>query len=62
MRLGKLTSKFLAEDGAVSTDWVVITAFVVGMAYAIGSLVGGLSQDYGDVVADTMSARGIVEY
>lgn len=40
MKLFKLLNTFKAdEDGAVTVDWVVLTAGIVGLAVVIGSTV-----------------------
>lgn len=46
-----------AEDGAVTVDWVVLTAALVGLGLAVISVVSGgmenLSNDIGQALADT---------
>ncbi|MCR8723658.1 hypothetical protein [Frigidibacter sp. ROC022] len=42
MKLFKFTKKFRdAEDGAVTVDWVVLTAAIVGLGLAVMSTVRG---------------------
>lgn len=45
------------EDGAVTVDWVVLTAALVGLGLAVISVVSGgmenLSNDIGQALADT---------
>lgn len=45
MKLFDLIKNFRAdEDGAVTVDWVVLTAAVVGLGFAVlGSVSGGLT-------------------
>lgn len=50
------------DDGAITTDWVVLTAFVVGMAIAIYLSLGNAAHDYGELIDATMSTRGIATY
>jgi Flp pilus assembly pilin Flp len=58
-----IIGKFLREEsGAVSTDWVVVCAFGVGMAIATGSLLGGISTDHSDRIEATMVERGVATY
>jgi hypothetical protein len=41
-----LTSEVLrAEDGAVTVDWVLLTALIVGMALGIASTITTAAQD-----------------
>lgn len=46
-----------AEDGAVTVDWVVLTAALVGLGLAVISVISGgmenLSNDIGQALADT---------
>ena len=56
MKLFKLTRKFRnEEDGAVTVDWVVLTAAVVGLGAAalvmIREQTGVLTQDIADYLA-----------
>ena len=42
-----------SEDGAVTTDFVVITAFVIAISVAVmSSIGGGLEDTTGDIAAD----------
>ncbi len=47
----------LAEDGAVTVDWVVLTAALVGLGLAVMAVVSGgvenLSNDIAQELADT---------
>ena len=47
----------LAEDGAVTVDWVVLTAAIVGLGLAVMAVVSGgvenLSTDIAQELADT---------
>ncbi|WP_172297518.1 hypothetical protein [Pseudoruegeria sp. HB172150] len=60
------TSKIKAflddESGAVTVDWVVLTAALIGLALAIMATIGGSAQDVADEIATTMTERGIPEY
>ncbi|MDJ0825893.1 MAG: hypothetical protein QNJ16_10360 [Rhodobacter sp.] len=63
MQLKNLTGPFLRdEDGAITVDWVVITAAVVGIALAVMITLGGATDDYSDTIASTMDARGVSSY
>ncbi|MEM6576959.1 MAG: hypothetical protein AAF678_00580 [Pseudomonadota bacterium] len=59
----KFLSKFKAsEDGAVTVDWVVLTAAVVGLGVAAITTVSGGANELGgavsDAVADTQVGTG----
>ena len=60
--LTRLAQFSKSEDGAVSVDWVVVTAAVVGLAIAIGSLVGGQAVDHSDRIESKMVDVGIKTY
>jgi len=47
------------EDGAVTVDWVVLTAAIVGLGIAVLTTVGGATDDYGGTVGDYMSSQGV---
>ena len=59
MKAFKLFKKFNAEeDGAVTVDWVVLTAAIVGLGIAVMASVRGgatdLAGDIGDNLTDTV--------
>lgn len=57
MKLFKLTKKFRdEEDGAVTVDWVVLTAAIVGLAVAIVALVEGGVTNLATDIASGLSA------
>ena len=47
------------EDGAVTVDWVVLTAAIVGLGIAILTTVGGATDDYADEIGQHLSDLGI---
>ena len=53
------------EDGAVTVDWVVLTAAVVGLGIAavttVNTSIGGLSADIGATVDGTSSKAGLTK-
>ncbi|WP_424969126.1 Flp family type IVb pilin [Dinoroseobacter sp. S76] len=51
MKLFKLAHRFRTEeDGAVTVDWVVLTAAIVGLGIAVyGVVSGGISNLSGDI-------------
>ena len=56
----KLFNAFLKdESGAVTVDWVVLTAAIVGLGIAIMTTVGGGTQDLADTVSTHLSGEGI---
>ncbi len=50
------------EDGAVTVDWVVLTAAIVGLGIAIMTTVGGATDDLGDVIGAELASQGIATY
>ena len=55
----RMSSFFRDEDGAVTVDWVVITAACVGIAIAVTTTVGTGTHDYGETMGDFMSTQGV---
>lgn len=56
-------ARFSADErGAVTVDWVVVTAAVVGLAIALAGTIGSESQDHADRIGTAMSTRGIATY
>ena len=47
------------EDGAVTVDWVVLTAAIVGLGIAILTTVGGATDDYAVTIGNHLSSLGI---
>ncbi|WP_368344295.1 Flp family type IVb pilin [Pelagovum sp. HNIBRBA483] len=45
------------EDGAVTVDWVVLTAAIVGLGIAVLSSVGAGTTALGDKISGELSAR-----
>jgi len=58
----RLTRFSSAQDGAVTVDWVVVTAGVVGLAIAIATSVGDAAQDQSKRAGDAMVEQGIKTY
>lgn len=50
------------EDGAVTVDWVVMTAAVIGIGIAWTTSVGGAADEHTTRIGDTMSSIGIKTY
>ncbi|WP_172296459.1 Flp family type IVb pilin [Pseudoruegeria sp. HB172150] len=60
MKLFTLIKRFdNDDDGAVTVDWVVLTAAIVGLGIAVLSTVGGATSDYADTIGSVMSEQGI---
>jgi Flp pilus assembly pilin Flp len=52
VNMTRFISKFRADEcGAVTVDWVVLTAGIVGLSIAILASVGGSTADSGDDIA-----------
>lgn len=47
------------EEGAITVDWVVITAGIVGLCISVFAWVGNDTHDYGERVGDHMSSQGV---
>lgn len=50
------------EDGAVTVDWVVLTAAIVGLGIAVMTTVGGGVTDLSGDIASDLSAETIATY
>ena len=50
------------EDGAVTVDWVVLTAAIVGLGIAVMAAVGGSTADLADTISGELAGRGIQTY
>ena len=50
------------ESGAITVDWVVLTAGIVGLAVAIMISVGGSTADLGDLVSGNLGSQRIATY
>lgn len=49
----------LEEDGAVTVDWVVLTAAVVGMGFAVISIIAGGALDHSTGLGAHLDSRTI---
>jgi len=59
----KLFTKFANdESGAVTVDWVVLTAAIVGIAIAVISLISGGIQDASNGINDELSNASAVTF
>ncbi|MEL6646158.1 MAG: hypothetical protein AAFQ05_00410 [Pseudomonadota bacterium] len=47
------------EDGAVTVDWVVLTAAAVGLAAGAGSTIQSAVTTLGDTVAEAVSTKTV---
>ena len=50
------------EDGAVTVDWVVLTAAIVGLGIAVLTSVGNGTTALGDKISSQLTAQTIVDY
>jgi Flp pilus assembly pilin Flp len=50
------------EDGAVTVDWVVLTAAIVGLGIAVMSTVGNGTTALGDTISAQLETQTIVSY
>jgi len=59
----KLFTKFANdESGAVTVDWVVLTAAIVGIAIAVISLISGGIQDASNGINNELSTASSVTF
>ncbi|WP_172296461.1 Flp family type IVb pilin [Pseudoruegeria sp. HB172150] len=60
MKLFNLIKRFERdEDGAVTVDWVVLTAAIVGLGIAVLTTVGGATADYSETIGSVLSEQGV---
>ncbi|MCO6383113.1 MAG: hypothetical protein JXQ91_14575 [Vannielia sp.] len=58
-----LLSKFVRdEDGAVTVDWVVLTAAIVGLGIAVATVVGQGAMDHSTSLGNFVSGISIASY
>ncbi|MES2434116.1 Flp family type IVb pilin [Cypionkella sinensis] len=58
MKLRNLFKKFKAdESGAVTVDWVVLTAAIVGLGMVVMKTVGGGIEGLGDSIVSDLQGR-----
>ena len=50
------------EDGAVTVDWVVLTAAIVGLGIAVMASVGQSTADLGDLISGELNSTRISTY
>jgi len=50
------------EDGAVTVDWVVLTAAIVGLGIAVMLSVGGSTSELSDRIAAELDGQDIATY
>lgn len=50
------------EDGAVTSDWVVLTALALGMCIAVYTTLGDGAHEHGELIDEKMVERGIPSY
>ncbi len=63
MKLFKLVQNFKRdEDGAVTVDWVVLTAAIVGLGIAVLTSVSGGTTGLADKISSNLAAQTIATY
>ncbi len=59
----KLFKTFMRdEDGAVTVEWVVLTAAIVGLGIAVLTSVSGATTGLADDIADSLDAQSVATY
>ena len=63
MKLFKIAKDFMRdEDGAVTVDWVVLTAAIVGLGIAVLASVSSGTTSLADKISSNLSAQTITTY
>ncbi|PHQ96315.1 MAG: hypothetical protein COB40_08645 [Marinosulfonomonas sp.] len=63
MKLFKIMQNFKRdEDGAVTVDWVVLTAAIVGLGIAVLASVSSGTTSLADKISSNLSAQTITTY
>jgi Flp pilus assembly pilin Flp len=63
MKLIKFVKNFKRdEDGAVTVDWVVLTAAIVGLGIAVLTSVSGGTTGLADKISSNLAAQTIATY
>ena len=63
MKFFKLANRFNRdEDGAVTVDWVVLTAAVVGLGVAVLSTVAEGTKSLGGKISTDLQSRSVQSY
>ncbi|MGH1331456.1 MAG: Flp family type IVb pilin [Paracoccaceae bacterium] len=63
MKFFKLANTFRNdEDGAVTVDWVVLTAAVVGLGVAVLTTVSGGTKQLGGTISGALSSMTTASY
>ncbi|MGB5559373.1 MAG: hypothetical protein WBN04_15345 [Paracoccaceae bacterium] len=63
MKLFKLAQNFKRdEDGAVTVDWVVLTAAIVGLGIAVLASVSGGTKDLAGKISSNLATMEVTTY
>ncbi|PZX15399.1 Flp family type IVb pilin [Celeribacter halophilus] len=63
MKLFKFAKTFSRdEEGAVTVDWVVLTAAIVGLGIAVLTTVGGGVMDLGNAIGSDLSTTNTTDW
>jgi Flp pilus assembly pilin Flp len=63
MKLFKMLQNFKRdEDGAVTVDWVVLTAAIVGLGIAVLTSVSGATTGLANKISSNLAAQTIATY
>lgn len=60
--ISKLTHFLFEDDGAVTVDWVVLTAAIVGIAVAVLTAVGGSTTGLATKIGDEVEGLEVATY
>jgi Flp pilus assembly pilin Flp len=63
MKLLKLAKTFANdESGAVTVDWVVLTAAIVGLGIAVLTSVGNSTKSLADTISGELGSMSVMSY
>lgn len=57
-----LKNFIIAEDGAVTVDWVVLTAAIVGLGIAVLTTVGEATTGVADQIAENLEETSVKDW
>jgi hypothetical protein len=59
MKMGQLRKRFAEEDGAVTVDWVVLTASIVSLGMIVGGVIWGEADNAAMDVASFLGSQSV---
>ncbi|RWR11718.1 hypothetical protein [Paenirhodobacter populi] len=59
LRTSPLLAKFRSEEGAITVDWVVLTALLVSLGFVTGTMIWGRTEPVADRVGQYVGSRTV---